>query len=277
MFLNKRMTTFTVIMQHTKQHDSLDIKPIGLTDYSCKQSKHGHVPKVPLRMVLLAPSGAGKTVLLSNLILNIYRGCFERIYIFSPSIDLDTTWKPVKKYQGDTMKVIENDKEKLYFDHYNPIDLENIISTQHKVTTLVKKQGRKKLFSILIVIDDFADDPIFTRQSKLLHGLFTRGRHNSISTIVSTQKFAAIHPIIRVNATSLIVYRLRNYKELEAFVEEVSGLVNKKELVEIYKTATEEEYSFLYINLTAKNINEMFFSTFKKRIQLTDADDEQSK
>jgi type IV secretory pathway VirB4 component len=40
-------------------------------------------------MILLAPSGSGKTVLLSNLILNIYRGCFERIYIFSPSIDLD--------------------------------------------------------------------------------------------------------------------------------------------------------------------------------------------
>ena len=115
-----------------------------------------------------------------------------------------------------------------------PEDLENIIATQQKVTTLVKKQRKKKLFSILIVIDDFADDPVFTRQSKLLHGLFTKGRHNSISTTVSTQKFATIHPIIRVNATSLIIYRLRNYKELEAFVEEVSGLVNKKHLIEIY-------------------------------------------
>ena len=100
-------------MKHSKQHDSLDIKPIGITDYSCKQSKHGHVPKIPIRMLLLAPSGSGKTVLLSNLILNIYRGCFERIYIFSPSVDLDTRWKPVKKYQEQTMKVIENDKEKL--------------------------------------------------------------------------------------------------------------------------------------------------------------------
>ena len=49
------------------KHDSLDIKPIDLKEYSCKQSKHGHVPKVPLRMILLAPSGSGKTVLLSNL------------------------------------------------------------------------------------------------------------------------------------------------------------------------------------------------------------------
>jgi type IV secretory pathway VirB4 component len=123
-------------------------------------------------MILLAPSGSGKTVLLSNLILNIYRGCFERIYIFSPSIDLDSTWLPVKKYQTDTMKVIEKDSEKLYFNSYDPDDLEKIIETQHKVTKLVKSQGRKKLFSVLVVVDDFADDANFSRKSKLLHALY---------------------------------------------------------------------------------------------------------
>ena len=80
----------------SSKHDSLDIKPIDLKENSCKQSKRGHVPKVQLRMILLAPSGSGKTVLLSNLILNIFRGCFERIFLFSPSIDIDKTWEPVK-------------------------------------------------------------------------------------------------------------------------------------------------------------------------------------
>ena len=115
----------------TSKYDSLEIKPIDLKEYSCKQSKHAHVPKVPLRMVLLAPSGSGKTVLLSNLILNIYRGCFERIYVFSPSIEIDKTWEPVKKYQAETMKATEKDKDKLYFDHYEANDLERIIDTQH--------------------------------------------------------------------------------------------------------------------------------------------------
>jgi hypothetical protein len=228
------------------------------------------VPKVPFRTILLAPSQSGKTVLISNMILNLYRDVFERIYIFSPSIDVDSTWDPVKKYQSDNMKVIEKEKEKLYFSHYNPDDLENIISTQHRVTKLLKKQGRKKLFSILIVVDDHADDPSFTRQSKLLHALFCRGRHNSISTIVSTQKFAAIHPIIRVNASALIVYRLRNAKELQAFIEEVSGVITKKELYEIYKMATDEEYGFLYINLVAKTVSEMFYKNLTARIEVED-------
>jgi hypothetical protein len=51
----------------------------------------------------------------------------------------------------------------------------------------MKAPKRKRLVSVLIVIDDFADDAVFTRQSKLLHSLYTRGRHNRISTIVSTQ------------------------------------------------------------------------------------------
>ncbi len=104
----------------------------------------------------------------------------------------------------------------------------------------------------------------------MLHSLYTRGRHNNISTIVSTQKFAAVHPIIRVNATSLVVYRLRNPRELESFLEEVSGLSSKKELLSIHKVATEDEYAFLYVNLAARNVHEMFFKNFSVRIVLED-------
>ena len=82
------------------------------------------------------------------------------------------------------------------------------------------------MFSILVVVDDFADQPSFSRNSPLLNQLFVRGRHNVISTIVGTQKFNALSPLIRVNATELYVYRLRNYKDLETFVEEVSAIVS---------------------------------------------------
>ena len=38
-----------------------------------------------------------------------------------------------------------------------------------------KEENHKTLHQILIVIDDFADNPEFSRQSRLLHSLFTRG------------------------------------------------------------------------------------------------------
>lgn len=115
-----------------------------------------------------------------------------------------------------------------------------------------------------------ADNPIFTRQSKLLHQLYTRGRHHSISTITATQKFAAIAPIIRVNATELYSYRLRNYKDLEALVEEVSAIADKKVIMEIYNMATSEPYSFLYVNLRSKDKNHIFHIRFEKRIEIDD-------
>ena len=106
--------------------------------------------------------------------------------------------------------------------------------------------------SILIIIDDFADDPFFSRHSKLLHDLFTRGRRSQISTIVSSQKFASLHPILRVNCKILHVFRLRSYQDLELFIEEVSALIDKKSLMETYPLATEQPYSFLTVGLTAK-------------------------
>ena len=80
------------------------IKPIQLKESSSKQSHYEIAPKLPMRSMLVAPSGAGKTVLLTNMILDIYNGCFSRIYIWSPSITVDSTWKPVKDYIRDHIK-----------------------------------------------------------------------------------------------------------------------------------------------------------------------------
>ena len=66
--------------------------PIKSINFESKQSKYNHVPKLPMRAMLLGPSGSGKTVLLQNLILDIYKNFFERIYIFSPSVHIDTIW-----------------------------------------------------------------------------------------------------------------------------------------------------------------------------------------
>ena len=146
------------------------IKPIKLDEYASKQSKYQHAATPPTRSLILAPSGSGKTVLLQNMILDIYRDCFSREYIFSLSIDVDMTWNPVKEYLARNLKQDEK-KEKHLFDSYQPAELERIIETQHKVTQFMKDNKMKNIYQVLIFIDDFADDPSFTRNSKLLHSL----------------------------------------------------------------------------------------------------------
>ena len=237
------------------------VEPINVKEFTVKQSKYDVCGKLPIRSVILGPSGSGKTVLLQNMILDIYRDCFSRIFIFSPSIDVDMTWKPVKDYIEKHMKVQHTEEEPIYFDHYDPEALATILETQHKITTFLKMRGDTKL-----IVDDFADDPSFTRHSKLLHALYTRGRHNMISSITATQKFNSIHPIIRVNATELYVYRLRNTKDLDTFIDEVSAVYDKKTLLAMYKAATEEPFSVLYVKLCAKNKEDMFFKRFDHKL-----------
>jgi hypothetical protein len=151
------------------------------------------------------------------------------------------------------MKIRESDDEKLYDDHCNPEYLENIIDAQSKVILHMKKQRHSHLFPVLVIVNDFADDPSFSRHSKLLHSPFTRGRHNSSSTIVSTQKFTAVAPIVRVSATFLRVYRLRKRKDLDTLLEELAAVVGKKELLQEHR------------NLVAPKLNDTFI-TFAQKI-----------
>ena len=86
-----------------------DIKPISIKEFQTKQSKYEQAQKLPVRGILLAPSGGGKGVLLQNMILDIYRDCFERVYIFSPSINVDHTWLPVKSCLDNKMNLSDDE------------------------------------------------------------------------------------------------------------------------------------------------------------------------
>ena len=152
-----------------------------------------------------------------------------------------------------------SEREKCYFDSYDPAELEQVINTQKKVIDYRKEQKHKDLYQILIVIDDFADDTNFTRKSQLLHQLYIRGRHY----MISTQVYKQIQPIVRKNVTHLFIYRLRNYGDLESIVEELSAVYEKKTLLQIYHEAVDEPYSFLYVNVIQKDKRKMFMTRFE--------------
>ena len=81
------------------------VKPIDEKAFHSKHSKSASFPKVPFRAIIFGPSGSGKSVLLVWLILAIYRDVYERVYVFSPSINRDSIWDPVKKYEKENLKV----------------------------------------------------------------------------------------------------------------------------------------------------------------------------
>ena len=121
------------------------VKPIQTKEYETKQSRYDVVSKLPLRSIVLGPSGSGKSILLQNMILDIYRDCFSRIYVFSPSIFVDyQTWAPVRKYVETSIKNTHD--ETFFFDNFDENALSDILNTQRKIVEYQKNTDIKKCF-----------------------------------------------------------------------------------------------------------------------------------
>ena len=83
-------------------------------------------------------------------------------------------WIPLKKSIREELGV-DDDREQFCFADYTAEDLEEVIDTQKKIVDAQKKRGDKRLYNILIIVDDFADSPSFTRHSSLLWMLLREG------------------------------------------------------------------------------------------------------
>ena len=55
-------------------------------------------PPCPSRGCFLGPSGVGKSTTLISMLLGPYKSVYERIYVFSPSVEIDSAWDPVKEH-----------------------------------------------------------------------------------------------------------------------------------------------------------------------------------
>ena len=112
------------------------VKPHKTDDHDFAQSKHEQLPAIPFRAIVAALGGAGKTVLLQSMVLDLYRtesgnSPFSRIYIWSPSVNVDPAWKPVQKNIREELGVDEG-KEQFCYDAYVPEELADVINTQKR-------------------------------------------------------------------------------------------------------------------------------------------------
>ena len=137
------------------QNDTVPIiEPINVRQLEFKQFKYEHADKLPFRSIVVSASQGGKGILIQNLILKVYRGCVERIYIVSPTAHIDEGYREVIKYIEDELEV-NKENEPCLFDEYDAPSLKKIIDAQHKVIDYQNKKNMKKLYSCVLVIDHF--------------------------------------------------------------------------------------------------------------------------
>ena len=196
------------------------------------------------------------------MLLGPYRGIFDSVHVFSPSVDIDSAWAPVKEFAG-------NLEGSSFHSEWDEQALRDIMDRQRvKVKELKDAKSKKPLPQVLTIIDDFADRyDIMHSAGNILTTLMIRGRHFGSSCWLSSQKLTAIAPVARVNFRFMLVWRLRNQFEIRALVEELSALYPLQVLMEMYETAiTHEDHSFWFIDLVAKKKDDMFFIRFEHKM-----------
>jgi len=236
----------------------LNIEALNTKSSYIKQpADYKYLPTIPFRLALLAQSNSGKTVLIINMLKKVYLDLFDDIVIISHSINLDPAWNELRgKIPDENM-----------MDEYDSVRLKEIIDTHIRIREMQKKEGKKRLGQLLIILDDIIDNNeiVHSKQDSILNTLFIRGRHSGISCIFSSQKFKLSIPrIIRLNCSHYIIFRLGQKSERDSILEEFSALVDMNTLLDIYTDATGEPYSFLYIDRTQHDLNKIFHKKFNQ-------------
>ena len=231
---------------------------------------------LPTSYILAAPTASGKTMIILNLLLRYYKDMFARIWMFSPSIKLDPQYEPLRKYLE---KMSDQDKEPLMFEDLDQGILGKILDDQRQICEECRKR-KQPIPQCVCILDDLADrgDILQKRQGAASGGswlvsLATRGRHFGVTWIISSQVLNLVGTIIRKNCRCMCVWRLRNHKEVETLCEELSGVYDKDTLMQLYRTATAEPYSFMFVRLDAKTRETMFYLRFESRLVPEDVDE----
>lgn len=152
---------------------------------------------------------------------------------------------------NSTAEFSEYIPEEHFYDDYDDAAFQGIMEEQMAMIKLLKKYDQPKYLAnrILIIFDDLVGSSLFAgSRGSYFKGVNTRHRHYSASFIMVSQGYKEIPKTIRTNWTALIVFEIGNEKEVEVIYEEYAMGLKKDDWMELYKYATSDDHSFLFIN-----------------------------
>ena len=149
-------------------------------------------PNNPLRCIITGPSECGKSVFLTNLILNIINE-YDKIYIYSPSLHQDLYQKLIKSFSNYTpINIIPNilseeDIDVVTDEIVNSKDFEKSNTEIENFESIEElKFPQEYENNSIIILDDInqkeMDDP-------RVQAKFKRSRHNNLSIFIISQDY----------------------------------------------------------------------------------------
>ena len=203
---------------------------------SNKNTSYSEHNNWPFRMLIIGPSGLGKTNTLLNLIIDLHP--IDKIYLYA------------KDFHEPKYEYLINKREQVGIKNLNdPHAFIEYSDDMNDVLDDINNYNKNRDRKVLIVFDDMVADIEYNKNFKrIIKELFYRARKINVSIVFITQSYFRALKDARLNSTPYILMKIGNKKELKSIAEEKSCNLDYKDFLKMYNYCTKEPYSFMTID-----------------------------
>ena len=216
-----------------------------------KNRRHRNVllPSKVMRWCVIGRSGGGKTNCILDLIWKGYID-FTKLYIYAKSIE-----EPCYQWFLDKMThlpvIVEDEDEKKYEIEVDLLG--TAVFSGNSVDDFVPFDELDEKEKNLIIIDDFISD-LKLRNNPLVMDYFIRGRKKNADVLALSQTIKGLQKCYRDNCSQFLLFReAGGRKDLQDLGSYLAPSISTDQFIQIYQSATDEEYSFLYVDHETKD------------------------
>jgi len=176
---------------------------------------------------------------------------YDKLYIYTKHIHQDK-YKILKKVISG---IEEDEKLREYADF-------PIVTFAENIKNIVPLEDMDEDKDNIIIFDDFVTEK---SQDKIID-MFIRGRHKNASVIYLSQSYFSTPRDIRINCNQFLLFGSANNRDINMVLGDHCSDMDRKQFRRLYDEATNEPFSFFYIDKTALNKSLKFRKKFDEII-----------
>ncbi len=232
-----------------KKVSSVKIEPVVSNAEAYGEAPHPNLLRPPYSMLIVAPKGSGKTTVQINW-EKFYEDTFDNRIAFSPTLTIDDNWKA-----AFTTGVVKPYKKSNVFSRYNDAKL-------NKIWKAIKKENKGKdnyndKLKTSFLFDDIVGQ-LPRNRDNACYKIARNHRHYGASHTMIGQEYCAFAPVLRKNATGIILFGTTDGAEIKTITEQQGGFIGKNRFFRMWAHCISQPYGFLFINKDIKEKHRYF-------------------
>ena len=212
-------------------------------------------PNHPCRVIITGPSECGKSVFLTNLILNIINE-YDKTYIYSPSLHQDLYQKLIKCFSNYIpIHIIPNilneeDIDIVFEEIVKNKDFEKSVTEIETFDNIEElKFPQEYENNSIIILDDLNEKKI---NNDKIQAMFKRGRLNNLSIFIISQDYYELpKKTIRANGNIFHIFKPNNFLDVRNIYQDKASVdMTLNEFKYLTSTCWNKNYQPLTFDMT---------------------------